>query len=277
MRPPSNAPFNQSPNAAWETAIRQRARHLPYPPTPDVAEKVMARLATERGRGPMRRWQPLLVAGLLLALLIGLWAVPSVRAALLEFLQIGGVQIWLVEPTPTPAMPTPSASPANAAPRNTPRPTPTPLSSLANLSGKTTLSEAEAKAGFSITLPTYPPDLGPPDAVFFQDMNGPLVVLVWMKPDQPDEAAYSLHIFHNGLLAEKMNPRVVMTTTVNGNAAAWTNGPYLLTYGVAGALDWQINYLVSGQVLIWSEDGLTYRLESNLGMQETVRMAESLK
>ena len=281
MKPPPNAPFNQTPDRAWEATIRQRVNHLPYPPTPDVTEKVMARVANERSRGAMRPLQPLWIASLLLALLLGLWAVPPVRAALLEFLQIGNVRIWLVEPTPTPPLPTPVLTPGaslfNVFPRNTPRPTPTPLYSLANLAGKTTLAEAAAKTGFPIPLPTYPPDLGAPDAVHFQEMRGPLVVLVWMKPDQPDEAAFSLHIFQNGLLAEKMNPSVVMTTTVNGNAAAWTNGPYLLTYKVGNTLDWQINYLVSGQVLIWAENGLTYRLESNLDMAETVRMAESLK
>jgi hypothetical protein len=34
--------------------------------------------------------------------------------------------------------------------------------------------------------------------------------------------------------------------------------------------------LVSGHVLIWEEDGLTYRLETDLSMEEAVAIAESL-
>jgi hypothetical protein len=35
--------------------------------------------------------------------------------------------------------------------------------------------------------------------------------------------------------------------------------------------------LVEGNVLIWFENGLTYRLESDLSLEETVRVAESLE
>jgi hypothetical protein len=35
--------------------------------------------------------------------------------------------------------------------------------------------------------------------------------------------------------------------------------------------------LVEGQVLIWEADGITYRLETELSMEEAVAIAESLK
>jgi hypothetical protein len=139
------------------------------------------------------------------------------------------------------------------------------------------LAEAEVKAGFSIRLPTYPSDLGPPDGVFFQELGGPVVVLVWTNPDRPKEAEFSLHILGEGAIAEKGNPTVVMTTTVNGDRAAWTQGPYMLAYGQGSQQEWQMRQMVSGHVLVWVEGGLTYRLESNLPLEEAVRMAESLR
>jgi hypothetical protein len=282
MRPPLKAPINPPPsplsNEEWQELIRQSASALPYPATPNVVDPVRVRLANARRQGPARRLQPLWVASIILALLVGLWAVPPVRAAILEFFQIGAVRIWLVEPTPTP-LPTnvPSEALSGVTASSTSRPTPTPLRSLFNLAGETTLAEAEAKAGFPIPLPTYPSDLGPPDRVFFQEMSGPVVVLLWMNPEHPDKAEYSLHIFSNGAVANKMNPSVVMTTTVGDSPAVWTNGPYLLVYGEGSESEWETRYLVSGRVLIWVEGTLTYRLESNLNLEEAVRMAESLE
>jgi hypothetical protein len=103
------------------------------------------------------------------------------------------------------------------------------------------------------------------------------VVLVWANPEQPQQAQYTLHILGNGAFANKTSPPVVMTTTVHGQQAAWTVGPYLLAYGAGGEAEWEMRYLVSGHVLIWEAGGLTYRLESNLSLAEATRMAESLE
>lgn len=275
MRSPINRPPNgQWPDEQWEEAVRQRARELVYPPTPQVAEQVIAHLG-ERGQGRSRQLQPLWVVSLILALLIGLWAVPPVRAAILEFLQIGAVRIWLVEPTPTPtSTPTEETSSGESAP--TVQPSPTPLRSLFDLAGETTLAEAEEKAGFPVRLPTYPSGLGPPDGVFYQELGGPVVVLVWMNPERAGEAKYSLHILGEGAILDKGNPTVIVRTSVNGNPAAWTRGPYVLSYGSGGGEHWDFRRIVSDRVLVWFEDGLTYRLESNLTLEEAKRMAESL-
>src|SRR5262245_5971603 len=63
-------PINQPPNAEWEETIRQRASAFAYPPTPDVTERVTQRLGNSR-RSEVRRLQPLWVASIILALLIG--------------------------------------------------------------------------------------------------------------------------------------------------------------------------------------------------------------
>ena len=57
------------------------------------------------------------------------------------------------------------------------------LASILDLKGKTSLPAARARVDFPIRLPTYPPDLGSPDGVFLQDINGAVVVLVWLTPE----------------------------------------------------------------------------------------------
>jgi hypothetical protein len=280
----------------WELAVQAAARAFPYPPTPDLAGRVRGRLAapSRRASGRLRPLAWALAA--LLLILAGLLAVPQVRAALVEVLQIGGIRIFVVPPTPsaipppeTPAAPsaTPSPSPilqvetpavgTPAAPPATPAavlPAATPLASVLDLAGETTLEEARRQAGFTIRTPAYPPDLGSPERVFLQDLGGPLVVLVWTVPGQPGSVRLSLHEFGAGTYADKLAPAVVQETTVNGVRAAWTEGPHLLVFrsGDAGPRE-----LVHGHTLIWEQGGITYRLETDQDLAEAVRIAESVR
>lgn len=261
------------PDEAWEARLRRTTQAFPYPATPDVAGAVRARLAAEsspkaapRAGSISRRlvWAALLV----LLILGGLLAVPQVRARVIEFLQIGAIRIFLAEPTPTP-------TPGPHTP--TPQPSPTPLASLLNLAGETTLAEAEQRAGFSIRLPAFPADLGLPDHVFLQDMNGPVVVLVWLDPARPGGIRLSLHQFGPGTFAEKGNPVTVLETQVKGQRAIWAEGPHLLQIWRGSEVDYDLRRLVEGRVLIWTEGELTFRLESDLALEEAIKVAESLR
>jgi hypothetical protein len=69
---------------------------------------------------------------------------------------------------------------------------------------------------------------------------------------------------------------VVEETTVNGRPALWTEGPYLLQFRRDGHTVTEVQRLVEGHVLIWAEGEITYRLESDLPLEEAVRIAESL-
>jgi hypothetical protein len=264
-------------NEQWEARLQQLARRFPYPPTPDITGAVRAQLAEEsrlKPELPPRRlaWAALLV----LLILAGLLAVPQVRAALVEYLQIGAVRIFLIEPTLTPT-PTAGTSLEEKPVTTTPHPTPTPLASLLDLAGETTLAEAAKQAGFPIRLPAYPSDLGPPDRVFLQQIGGPVVVLVWLNPAQPEQVRLSLQQLGPGTFAEKGNPGVVQETKVNGQQALWAEGPYVLQFRRGNQVDYDFRRLVEGRVLIWAEGDITYRLESDLSLEEAVRVAESLR
>jgi hypothetical protein len=281
----------------WAERLAITARALPYPPTPDIAAVVTQRLALGRMRRATRYWQAALVASILIVL--GLLAVPSVRATVIEVLRIGAVRIFLVPPTPTAtptSAPTPTGTLLPAAigtlgPTTTPSPTPTPLLSVLDLAGQTTLADARAKANFTVVLPTYPSDLGDPQAVFVQDLGAPAVILAWVDPRDPARVRMSLHEIGPGSwVLEKMGfskqgfskeglansgLMVIDFATVNGQTAVWVQGPHIL---VARNGQFEQTRLVSGNTLIWVDDhGVTYRLETDQTLAEAVKIAESLK
>ncbi len=259
-----------------EARLQFAANTLPYPTTPDLVSAVGRRLRVARGRpSPVRtRLAWALVVVLVAAATVA--SVPEVRAGLLEFLQLGAVRIRLIEPTPTAtSFPLPAGIGTPRPPTAAPSPSPTPLSSILDLAGRTTLQGAQARAGFEILLPSYPEDLGPPDEVFLQNLGGPLVVLVWLDSQEPGRVEFSLHQFGSGsAAAEKSAPEVILQTSVNGREALWTEGPHMLQMANG---DHRLVRLVEGNVLIWVEGEITYRLETDLPLDEAVRIAESLR
>jgi hypothetical protein len=256
-------------NMDWQ--LREVAPAFIYPPTPDIAGAVRQRLSRagtpQRGARVMRSklsWG--LIALLLVVLLLAaLLSVPQVQAFVRSLFRIGSVEIVVVPSTATPtlATPGPSATPSN------------PL----NLVGETTLAIANAELPFGIKLPSYPADLGLPNRVFVQDLDGSALILAWTEPGRPDEARLVLYELYLGVAGRKEveDFKVVEETTVGGRRAMWVKGTHLLQFYDARGNAWSgMRRLVQGNVLIWEEAGITYRLESTLPMSEAVRIAESL-
>jgi Domain of unknown function (DUF4367) len=265
---------NNSLNDEMNSHLQDAARNFAFPPTPDIAGMVMQRLSA-RAAHPSHRWRAYtwVLAIALIIILAGLLGIPSVRAAVVDFIQIGVVRIFIGGPTPTPFVtPQPAMTPLGT---QTPSATPVDLISLLDLAGETTLTQARDSAGFPILLPTYPPDLGEPTHVFRQNLGGVMIVLVWTEPTQPDKVRLSLQLIGPGSWAiEKFKPTTIEATKVNGVDALWTTGPYLLEIK-NGQVD--LRRLMDGNALIWQDGQITYRLETNLSMSEAVKIAESLK
>ena len=254
----------------FETRLQTLAQGFDYPATPPVSEKVMEKLSTPIA--PRRFFARRLAQGImiLVILLAGLAVVPSVRAAVLEFIQIGIVRIF--PPGPTIEAPI-TALPLTATPAASQSPSLIPF--LEQVAGETALAEVRARVSFAIPIPAYPADLGQPDRVFLQDMNGWMVVLVWLDKQNPSQVRLSLHLIEeSSWVIEKSNPAVIEQTTVNGQRAVWTEGEYPL---ILRNSDIQFTRLMNGHVLIWSQAGITYRIETNLSLDESVRIAESLQ
>lgn len=242
---------------AFEQEVQRRARRFAYPPAPDLAARLASagpalpvHRQTQR-RATLRRR----LAWALLALVVvvaGLAAVEPVRAWMVEVLRLGAVRIL---------------SPA-------PPPTGTPIPVHLGWGGQMELAAAAAELPFPVQLPTLPADLGPPDAAYVQDLNGPALLLVWMDPTQPRRVRLTLHALSSEALAYKMDPPTVEAAEVNGQPALWTSGPYIVALRSG---DWVAERLVAGHVLIWTAGGVTYRLESDLPLVEAVAVAESLQ
>jgi hypothetical protein len=296
--------MNQLQQELFEKQLLALSRGMKYPRTPDIAGSVMARLRAfpsptrapeehrdysersasevEAGRGARDEGSSRFISRrlawsltIILILFTSLMLIPPVRAAVIEFIQIGVVRIFQGEPTPAtpPDQQFPSTMiPITATPAGTSQPL-IPL--LERLAGETTLEGAQGAVDYPVVLPSYPPDLGPPDRVFVQDADGDMTILVWIDPQQPDEILMSLHIVPPGSWAiEKVNPAQVQETTVNGQRAIWAVGPYPLRFS-NGNLDFV--RMMDGRVLIWAEGDITYRLETELSLQEALKIGESLE
>jgi hypothetical protein len=246
----------------WEEVVQRTAEEFVYPPTPDLTEAVAQRL----GQQSSHRWSAKQLmwtaAAVFLAAALAISLTPQARAAVLELVRLGAVRIFQMEIPPVPSAAT-----------RTPAPTPVDGVSVLDLAGKTTLEDAQRRAGFALRAPAYPEDLGRPDYVFYQFLQGPAVILVWLADDNPAVVEMSLFQLGPGAMVHKGEPLVLTETSVNGQRALWTQGPYLV---ITGNNQWDFRRLIDGHVLIWTEAAITYRLETWLSMEEAVRVAESL-
>lgn len=275
--------MNTPSNRSHDKRLKETARRLRYPPTPNVAEAVIKSLESE-SRPRVRMRSAWAVTSMLVLLLVILFAVPGVRAEIIRFFQVGVVRIFPADPTLT-AFPSLPQAPITATPAVVFPVTATPLSgytpyeppyavTMSDLAGETTLEAAQASLPFPIRLPGYPTELGAPERVFLQE-NGLMVILVWADPTDPQKARLSLHeIGPGGILVGKFEPRVIQETQVNGQYAVWVQGPYLVQL-TNGSIEFRRT--VEGNTLIWEEQGTTYRLETDLALEEALKIAESLK
>lgn len=249
--------------------VRNVASHLPYPPAPNIARRVLQHLPDQDGvrvpgrpRRRNRRWIP--VVAVAVVILLALLATPRVRAELGQLLRIGRIRIMLTTPSPVPS------------PQLTPSPQPTSIPDpLLDITGATTLQQAHAAVPF--LMPSYPPQIGPPQRVFLQDFGGPVAVLVWLQPESK-ASRFSLHVLGPAVIAEKLlsMTSTITATTIDGHPAAWVQGPHMINfYRTTSGGNSQQGRSVTGNVLIWERDGLTYRLEGDLTFAEALRIATS--
>ncbi len=202
---------------------------------------------------------------LLLVVAAVLLVTPPARAALFYLLQIGAVQIEVGVPPETAVSPSPSL------------PAPTPAATLADVAGETSLNIAQGRADFTLQIPTYPPDLGLPDKVYWQERPlspGQTVIFVWLQTEQPEQAWLSLYQIGGDEGAFKQGVELVQETEVNGSWAIWVEGGHTLKLRNGR---WQPWLFVTGNVLIWQQAGITYRLESSFSSEQAVQVAESLR
>jgi hypothetical protein len=240
-----------------ELEARLSSLDVAFPPTPDLAAAVEARLAPAPRRGRIARWldRPRLV--LALALLVAafgavLAASPGARSAFLEIFGIEGAVVTRVEQLPAV----------------------TPSQSLAGLGERVTLAEAARRAGFALVEL----DVGTPDAVYFKEPgmvsfvygDGPEVRLIFSQIDGRLEQAFVKKLAGEGTRVEFLR--------VQGEPGIFLSGePHFFAYvSPTGGFAEEAVYLAR-DVLLWERGALTLRLEGALRRKEALELAGSVR
>ena len=228
-------------------------------PRDDLVEQVLARLpAAPRRRRTPWAWlmarRRRLVAVVIGVVLIGLGLTPPVRAAVVEWLRIGGV---LIRTAPPAAGPTP-----------TPQPPPR--------TGQTvTLAEARDLVSFPVGVPAA---LGMPERIAVSD-DLRIVSMDW------GSGAGQVHLdqFDGRLswLFVKRAREPFKVVAVDGHDAVWFATAHEVSYIDRSGREWTEQSRIAGPCLIWERpvDGalVTVRLEGNLARTEATMVAESMR
>jgi hypothetical protein len=265
-----------------ERALADLAVSLEFPPTPDLAAAVTARLDAGPERAPARlrrRWWPslagwrrLAVAGLAVVLLAAavLVASPGTREAVARRLGLRGVGVRIGGPPP-------------------PTVTTTPGTRLdLGLGERVTLEQARRRVRFPVLVPTAA-GFQRPDAVFVDEAvpAGGRVDLVYRaRPGLPassfTDAGLLVTEFRGQPTPEFLKKVAVMgvveQVTVGGEPGYWFSGePHFFTYQDARGNLREEQTRLAGNTLIWQRGELTLRLEGELPKGEALRIAESMR
>jgi hypothetical protein len=234
-----------------DEALVDLASAVEFPPTPAFR---VSELVVPNAR---RRWLVPLPRALVLAL-IGLLLLAAAATALV--LGVPGLRLTLVPSQPT------ASAPAD------------PLASRLALGEAIPVDEVANLA---------PQALGPPDEAYVIG-DGAITSLVYAPREELPELDGSdigllIQAFEGALEREQVQKLVVevgasvAAVSVDGASGYWIAGPpHLLRYlGPDGDARAEATRLV-GDTLVWERNGMLYRIESGLGLVETVRIAETM-
>ena len=221
--------------------LEHELRSLPieFPPEPDLVPSLRDRLE-RRSRRP---WLILALAAV--AAVGALLAIPQTRAAILDFLHIGGVEVRRVETQPQAAVRDP------------------------DLGRQVGFGEAQGRVDFPLVAPDA-------DFVTYYDdsVGGGMVNLAW--------SGLVLSQWHGDQLTfaqKQVGPGSrTVSVSVNGVPGLWITGArHEIVYrDAAGQIDAKTRRLV-GDVLLWDRDGITYRLEGAKTLAEALAPVRNLR
>jgi hypothetical protein len=249
-----------------DAALRDLGRAVEFPPTPDLRGAVTERLRRSSEPGAMRwrdgwpvswpsAWPGTWPRALVLAAVATLLVVATAAALVLV---LPGLRITIVPAVPTPTV-TATAS-------------------------RLALGEPVAVAAIDASMPAA---LGAPDEAY-RSTDGTVVSLVYRaRPDLPELSPGSgvgllLQQIGGTLDRERVDKLVaegasVTAVEVGGEPGFWIEGPpHLVHYtDMEGVTRAEMTRLV-GDTLVWDRGGILFRIESGLGRDATVRIAESI-
>ncbi len=256
-----------TPSPAFAARVRARIEAAPAPAEP--AWRRWRRWASApSGARPFRR-------SLLIAVVLLLVAA-TVAAAI--GLGLPGIRIIFGPPPST--TPTATVRPSGPAVSLAP-------GAMLGLGEQVEVAELASRAAFALRYPTDPV-AGPPDSAWIDPRKNGQVVLVWRtRPDLPATTEPSVGMLlgqFNGQFADGMISKFTESGTgvervrVGGNPALWISGdPHFFFYETADGRVIDDTRRWVGDTLLWTEGGITYRIETALGREAAIRIAESLR
>jgi hypothetical protein len=230
------------------------------PPTPDLATRVTAALAD--APGSRRPWQAWVGAGAVAGLLLVSLVVAPVRSAIADWLGIGGVSVDL---------------------SSEPLPDPGPVD--IDLGATVTLDEAGEAVDFAVLIPSV---LGEPEEVRLAAApTGALVYLVYgeshVLPPAPGTGVGALITQFRASIAGGTITKVVPSdgsieeVEVRSAPGLWiSGGMHLIGLLLPDGSTVEDSTRLAANTLLWEEGGITYRIESGLGLEGALEIAESM-
>ena len=235
-----------------ETRLADLADDVGFPETPDLLSGARDRLASPRRSGWGVR---LVVAAAVLAAALGavLAVSPGARSAFLELFHIHGATISRVDALPR------AGAKAGWAPGVT-----------------VSLAEAQRRVDFRIRLPRASGERRVRN-VLFDPRGGGVVSLVWCC-----EPTVILTQFVGDALPyiQKFASQAatIDRVVIDGKPGYWVaGGPHVVVFRDADGVFQNYELRVSGNVLLWVDDGVTLRLEGKLEKSEALEIAASVR
>jgi hypothetical protein len=237
---------------------------------------------TKAGLGGQFSWSWRPARRALVLALVALLAVVAIAGAL--GLGLPGLRFILGGAPPLPSV---SAEPSTVAP--SPSRAPGPLGASLRLGDALDPADRVAlddRAGFAVLAPADTA-IGPPETAWIDDAKGGQVTLLWpTRPGLPATLEPGI-----GLLISQFRGTVEREFFMKATGANtiiepvqvgeydgyWLTGdPHLFFWeGEDGFVDDARRWV--GDVLLWSDGSVTYRLETSLGGDEAIRIAESMR
>jgi hypothetical protein len=240
-----------------EASLASLAKEIDWPEGQDLAPGVASRMKSRSAPSRKR-----LAVGLaVLVAMLFLLSAPG-QQAVAWLLRVSGIRIELSE-TAVPTLP--------------------PTTLVGGV--ETTLEEAEGAVGFDLERPE---NLPPPDSVQLLSWDGgQQVAMVWGEsPGLPEVfdtgiglllIQFEARVDQQLLLKEASEATQIRPVRVNGAVGYFLSGaPHTVFFENEDGFIAHDEIRLAGNVLVWMSDGVTYRIESALGMEESVQVAESL-
>lgn len=244
-------------NDRLEAALSSLPSEIDWPQGPDLSLRVVGRIEAKPTLS--RRWLALGTA-VLIALVL-LLSAPG-QEAVAWLLRVAGIRVELTESEV---------------------PTGPPATLIGGL--EASLADAQTAVGFDLRRPLL---LSAPDSVQLLTWGGgQQVAMLWAASNELPEVfdsgigllliQFEARVDQELLLKQAPESTEIEPVRVNGELGYFlSEAPHTVFFESADGLITDDQLRLTGNVLVWMSDGVTYRIESGLGLSESLEIAESL-